>query len=284
MLWPVLADKLCDLAQRIPVVAAAVEQGLGSVDLRQFLLPRRLPVRVPDRQLLGHGTVLPPELAPRRRVPHREPHRACVNLSYETVDLRLSYELTEWLRVPTVAPGTSSPTATPTTCSPGRPRWASRPGPGAPLRRDPPADRGRRCPVPRAERLERRHISEGRRPAREGVGLRPEDPVPGGVLQRILAERTVLPGQGRVHRGGRPPLPVLTRSLQAVQRQAAAGEELAQPAAHVRRPMGEVPERFIVSRRRSSRQDSCPSRTNPDRMSAWQSAFAGSGAPARRSR
>ena len=36
MLWPVLADKLCDLAQRIPVVAAAVEQGLGSVDLRQL--------------------------------------------------------------------------------------------------------------------------------------------------------------------------------------------------------------------------------------------------------
>ena len=34
MLWPVSADKLCDLAQRIPVVAPAVEQGQWPVNLR----------------------------------------------------------------------------------------------------------------------------------------------------------------------------------------------------------------------------------------------------------
>ncbi len=40
---------------------------------RQLRLHRRLPVRVPDRRLLGAGALLPPELAPRRRVSDREP-------------------------------------------------------------------------------------------------------------------------------------------------------------------------------------------------------------------
>ena len=99
---------------------------------RQLRLHRGLPVRVPGRRLLGAGALLPPELAPRRRVPDREPDRA------REPQLR-GRGPAALVRGDRLAPGVrgrrdTSSAATRRTSSPGRPRRASRSGAPTPTR------------------------------------------------------------------------------------------------------------------------------------------------------
>ena len=131
-----------------------------------------------------------------------------VNLSYEAIDLRLSYEVTDWLRL--YGGGGYIVRGDPSDLEP----WSTQMGfelrsPACVLRRDAPPARRPRHPVPRAERLAHGPVRAGRRPVRAARHPRPAHPAAAGVLQRLLTQRPVLPGQDRVHRARAPPLSVL---------------------------------------------------------------------------
>ena len=185
---------------------------------RQLRLPRGLPVRVPDRATsrrwrgyFHQSSHLGDEFLIENRVER-------VNLSYEAVDLRLSYEVTDWLRV--YGGGGYIVRGDPDDLKP----WSTQMGVEV---RTPHAYFGGTLRPIAAVDVQYREQNDWHADLSVRAGVQLEKlsvfdrkiQLPGGVLQRLLAERAVLPGQGRVHRARHPPLPVLRRlSRQPVER------------------------------------------------------------------
>ena len=163
-----------------------------------------------------------------------------VNLSYETVDVRLSYEVTDWLRL--YGGAGYIVRGDPDDLEP----WSTQMG--VEFRSPKTFLNGTLRPLAAVDVQHREQndwqtdlSARAGGPVREAAPLRPKDPAAARVLQRLLAERAVLPGQDRVHRARHSPLPLLIRAGrsggggggQPVQRQPAPAQEGAEVTLHV---------------------------------------------------
>ena len=198
-----------------------------------------------------------------------------VNLSYEAVDVRLSYEVTDWLRC-TGGPATSSG-GTRTTSSPGRPRWAWRSGAAG------PSSPGSLRPLAAVD-VQYREQNDWHTDLSARAGVQFEKlPIFDRRIQLLVEYFNGYSPNGQFYREKIEYLglgihfylycPGTGESAgQAVEREPAAAQELTESALHARGPLGQDAEAVQRPRRRRSRHDSWPSRTKPERMSAWHTA------------